>query len=249
MVKGTNNLGPTKIEQLVHNNVKFTSPVDISNVLNDYFSMIGSKLNHSLNSDKVDYGELNYHSDGFNFTQVDCSIVAKTLSSLKNNKNGGVNQIPAFIYKILEPLILAPLTHIINLSIAQNVFPNCWKEALIIPLFKGGDPSLPSNYRPISLLPILSKVFEKILSVQMRNYLEERMLLGARQFGFRVGCSTDQLIFQLTNLFKIKMTNKASKFISIAALAIKKAFDSVNHAIVMLVSSYLRAAFERVPSF
>ena len=119
------------------------------------------------------------------------------------------------------------------MSIRQNVFPNCWKEALVIPLYKKGDPSLPCNYRPISLLPILSKVFEKILAHQMRNYLENNELIGARQFGFRPGCSTDLLIFQLTNLLKLKMSKKESKYASLAALDTKKAFDCVNHSLLL----------------
>jgi retron-type reverse transcriptase len=67
----------------------------------------------------------------------------------------------------------------------------------------------------------------------IRDHLNVENLLSPRQFGFRQGCSTDQLVFQLSNLFKIMMTKKESKFISIAALDIKKAFDSVNHLLLL----------------
>jgi hypothetical protein len=182
IVKGTNRAHSTKIDFLNTDDQKLTSAHDICNSLNEYFSTIGLKLNQSLLTKNMHAGmKSNYinQPDGFSFAEVDSSVVAKTLTSLKNNKNGGLNQIPAFIYKILEPLILAPLTYIINLSITKCVFPDCWKEALVIPLFKGGDPSLHSNYRPVSLLPILSKVYEKILSNQIRTHLTDSSLLDS----------------------------------------------------------------------
>lgn len=104
---------------------------------------------------------------------------------------------------------------------------------MVISLFKRGDPSFPCNYRPISLLPILSKVFEKILSSQIRSFIEDHKLIHNRQFGFRPGCSTDQLVFQLIAKLKLMTSQKSSKFISAAALDIKKAFDCVNHKLLL----------------
>ena len=116
------------------------------------------------------------------------------------------------------------------LSISRNVFPDCWKVALVIPLYRKDDPKLPGNYRPISLLPVLSKVFENILAHQIRTYIEVHNLLSCRQFGFRENCSTDQLVFQLINKLKLKLSSKPTKYATVAALDIKKAFDCVNHS-------------------
>jgi hypothetical protein len=204
----------------------------IGNALNDYFSSIGYKLNKTLNTDNQNF-PFTPNPNGFSFREVDVCRVSHILGKLNNKKKGGVDQIPAFIYKILEPLILSPLTHIINLSISKSVFPDVWKKALVIPIFKGGDPSLPGNYRPISLLPALSKILEKILASQIQEHLEQNKLINNRQFGFRAGCSTEQLIFQLINKIKSMLSKKESKYATIAALDIKKAFDSVNHSLLV----------------
>jgi hypothetical protein len=137
------------------------------------------------------------------------------------------------IYKILEPLILSPLTYIINLGLTTCKFPNIWKKALVIPIHKGGNAALASNYRPISLLPILSKVYEKILSNQMRFFVEAQGLIASRQFGFRAGTSTEQVLIQLVTKIRKLMTTKSTKCVTLAALDIKKAFDCVNHGILI----------------
>ena len=231
LIKGSNATS-SKIDSMKLNGKISTSPYQTADMLNEYFSTIGSNLNKSIStthSNPVTEASKN----GFHFDSVDISTVAKVLASLKNKKNGGLNQIPAYIYKLLEPLILSPLTHVINISISGNTFPLCWKQALVIPIFKGGDDSTPNNYRPISLLPILSKVLEKIIAAQINHHLSLHVLIGSRQFGFRSGCSTDQLLFQLTNKFKQLLSKKESKFLSIASLDIKKAFDSVNHNLLL----------------
>ena len=233
-IKGSNNTASSTINKLVLNDVTYTSPSDIANSLNDYFSTIGLKLNQSKAAFDVSPNTVSVDvSNGFYFSEVDSSIVSQTLYSLKGRKTGGVHQVPAFIYKLLEPLILAPLTYIINLSISCNIFPNCWKEALLLPLHKRGDPTQPSNYRPISLLPILGKVFEKILSKQIRGHIQLYDLLNSRQFGFRPSCSTDQLVFQIYSKFKTMLAKPNSRYITISSLDIKKAFDSVNHRLLI----------------
>ena len=220
------------IEKIIYNDVSYSTNVDIANSLNDYFSTIGSKLNRSAATVPVPvisnlsvYSHLSSPAvDGFVFSEVDVNLVAKKLHSLKNRKNGGVQQIPAFIYKALEPLILAPLTYVINLSLKSNQFSNCWKKALVLPLYKSGNKALPANYRPISLLPILSKLYEKILDQQIRGHIFSSELLSSRQFSFPAGCSTDQLVYQLYHLIKHKLSQRNSKFVSVAALDIKKSF-------------------------
>lgn len=235
LVRGKNIHSCGKVEEIIHNNTSFKTDEGIANSLNNYFSTIGFNLNQELlknitpGTDSATFIE---HSDGFVFNTVSTEDVAKILNKLKNKKNGGVNQIPAFIYKLLAPLILSPLTYLINNAISKNIYPNIWKKALVIPIHKGNDPSLPNNYRPISLLPILSKVFEKILNNQIRKNLDIHRLINTRQFGFRPGCSTDQLIFQLYFKLKSVLGEKESKYVTLAALDIKKAFDCVNHSML-----------------
>ena len=238
--KGTNTEMENKIEELQFESTKYTDNFGIANSLNEYFSTIGLKLNEQAsmssfdNDTAVPFSEPCTLTDAkFSFSEVTSTEVSKVLNSLKARKTGGLSQIPAFVYQTLEPIILNPLTHIINLALRVNECPDVWKNALVIPIFKSGAKNQAGNYRPISLLPILSKVLEKIVSFQMREFLESNNLLSCRQFGFRSGTSTDQILLQLVNKIRHLLTLEQSKFVTLAALDIKKAFDCVNHNLLV----------------
>ena len=96
-------------------------------------------------------------------------------------------------------LIAAPLTHICNLSFSQGVFPDKLKTAKILPIFKCDDSSLFSNYRPISILPCLSKVFEKLFYFRLSAFLEKFDILSHHQYGFRPHHSTTMAILEFVN--------------------------------------------------
>lgn len=101
--------------------------------------------------------------------------------------------------KYVIAVILKPLTCLINESITKSVYPNHLKIAIIKPLFKKGDKDNMANYRPISILPVITKIFEKILHVRMNRFLEKNELLSKHQFGFRVGRSTGDAILSFTD--------------------------------------------------
>ena len=238
--QGKNQQSNNFIHEIEYSDTKYTTSSDIAENLNLYFSSIGAKLNEEAkrmksNSCEIESSEL---ATPFNFSPFTCQEVSNVevsryLNSLKSRKTGGLNQIPAFIYKILEPLLLNPLTHVINLSLKSNDFPNVWKKALVIPVHKSGKTTLPNNYRPISLLPILSKVLEKIINQQIRDFLDVNQLIAPRQFGFRSGTSTDQILTQLVNKIRFMISKPESKFVTLSALDIRKAFDCVNHKILL----------------
>ena len=97
----------------------------------------------------------------------------------------GVDYIDTRTIKLSAEMIAPALTHIINLSISTNTFPNIWKYAKMIPLLKSADsdPLLPKSYRPVALLPVLSKILEKIVFSQLVNYLEENNLIHSNLHG------------------------------------------------------------------
>ena len=104
---------------------------------------------------------------------------------------------------------------------------------MVIPIHKCDQPTLPNNYRPISFLLILSKVLEKIINHQIWEYLDCNQLVARRQFSFRSGTSTDPILTQLVNKIRFMLSKQESKFVTLSALDIRKAFDCVNHDILL----------------
>ena len=115
--------------------------------------------------------------------------IHKLVSSLKKS-SPGYDNLSAAILQLSLPQICPLLTHICNLSLLEGIFPQEMKLANVIPLFKSGDHELFNNYRPVSILCTLSKVFEKIMYSRLINYLDHYKILFSYQFGFRVAHST-----------------------------------------------------------
>ena len=133
--------------------------------------------------------------------------------------------------KKIIPHILTPLRHICNISLGQGIFPDEMTIARIIPLFKSGDKQNVSNYRPISLLPQLSKILEKIFNNRLMNFLNSNNLLYLRQYGFRKNMSTSMAIMELVENITTAMDN--GKFTIGVFIDLKKAFDTVDHSILV----------------
>ena len=127
----------------------------------------------------------------FRFTRVDTTDVEKLLKKLKRKKATGIDELPSNLLKDSASVIAAPLTHIINVSFASAIFPEDWKKARLTPIFKAGKLTSVENYRPISILPIISKIAERIVHKQITTYLEKNNLISKKQYGYRKNCSTE----------------------------------------------------------
>ena len=120
---------------------------------------------------------------------------------------------------------------IINTSIVTKAFPKPWNHSIIIPIHKSGDIEEPANFRPINLLPILSKILEKVISTQLTEYLENNNLLNESQYAYRNNSSTEQaLVNVMEQIYKSIDKGKISLLV---LLNISKAFDSVNHDLLL----------------
>ena len=118
----------------------------------------------------------------------------------------------------------------------NGVFPDAYKIAQVIPLFKGGDKENPNSYRPISLLPTLGKLFEKVISTRVIKFLDKSNILSKHQFGFRAKFSTEHAI---TDIHEKLLKNLDSGLSSCAIfLDLAKAFDSVSHEILLNKLNY-----------
>ena len=164
-------------------------PHNIAEEFNKYFSEIGTKLADNL-KDKSDITHKSFLKDinsQFRFKQVNEQEVNDIFKELHSKNSAGHDTILTRTLKAIQPAIIKPITLIINQSLNTGVFPSKLKIAKVIPVYKKGNKILLENYRPISLLPSLSKIYEKIVFNQLYSYFDSNNLLNSKQYGFRNG--------------------------------------------------------------
>lgn len=157
--------------------------------------------------------------------------IAEILISIPSNKAAGVDGISARMLKLAAPAVLQPLRRLVNTSITMKAFPRVWKTARVQPLHKGDDTTDMNNYRPISILPVLSKVMEKYVHASFYNYLHANNLLYKYQSGFRSKYSTETALIRLVD----QLMFNADKNMVTSAVFIdyRKAFDTVCHRVLL----------------
>ena len=221
-VKNIKNSTTSSIPTLVFNDIPTVSSLDKANLLAAQFAANSTLPNSNLAPPEL---------ESVNFTMKHIFFrtrsVARVLKDLNIHKSAGPDGIPAIILKRCSSTLAKPLRKIFHLSHSTGLFPSSWKTAYVQPVPKKGESSSPSNYRPIALTSILSKVMETLINRQLMKYLEERKLLNDRQYGFRSKRSTGDLMAYLTEKW-----NQSLHFFGeskIIALDISKAFDRVWH--------------------
>ena len=222
------------IKEIKIQNETISDSKDICNRFNEFFINIGPNLALNIKPSK----NVNYKSylkkvvsSSFHFDLVNEEDVMKVVKSLKSKNSSGFDGLSTNLLKILIPAISKPLTLIINQSLATGIFPDKLKTAKVVPLFKKDDPLKMDNYRPVSLLTSLSKIFEKIAHNQISNYLKENKLFYKSQYGFRDEHSTElaslELIDRVMTAFESKQTPLA------IYMDLSKAFDTLDHTILL----------------
>ena len=163
--------------------------------------------------------------------------IVSAIYSLKNTNSYGDDGIALQYLKDGLEIILPYLQLLINTSIVTNTFPLKWKHALIKAIHKKGEVNDPSNHRPISLLPVTSKILEKIVTRQLLEYLENENLINDCQYAYRRKTSTEDALLKISELvYKAIDENSLSLLV---LLDLSKAFDSVNHDILLKKLSQL----------
>ena len=153
------------------------------------------------------------------------------INNMKAKKSCGHNQLPTELLKHIMNALIQPLTHVINQMINTGLLPDNLKIAKVKPLFKKGDKSLFMNYRRISLLSAISKVFEKKIFKQLYAYFTENDIFFKSQYGFQSKHSTELAALELMDRIVLDLENKGTPFSIFIDLS--KAFVTLNHYILL----------------
>ena len=153
-------------------------------------------------------------------------MVKKVMTNLDSRKASGPDSISVVVLKNYKPKLLYIPAELFNMCLKESCFPDCWKVSLVVPVFKNvGERSTAKNYRPVSLLSVVSKVFEKLVNNRIVDHLEKCGLFSNLQFGFRSFPSTADLVTVMSD--RIARAFNRSGATRAVALDISKAFDRV----------------------
>ena len=229
-ILGLDNSQLVNAQKFIVNDSVISDKHDIANAFNNFFTSIGPTLASSITSNTNPMSYINIVEPTLYMANVTNNDVRSVIHGLKNSSSGW-DGLSAYIGKQCVEGFIAPLTHIINMSITQGVFPDELKLARVIPVYKCNDKQTLSNYRPISILTLFSKVLETVMYKSISKFLDSHSLIHDRQFGFRNNHSTTHAIITLVN--KITESVDSGDIGINLFIDLRKAFDTVSHPILI----------------
>ena len=206
-----------------------------SNDFNNYFSNIAHNLVKKIpqsNRNPLSYlKNITKNNNTFSFTEVTFNKIRDLITDLKNKNSKDIFGLNVKLIKCVKNEIVIPLTKLINLCLREGICPSVLKRALVVPIFKKGDSNAAENYRPISLLPIISKILEKCMAEQIVNFFESNGLFSECQFGFRRDKNTVLGVLDLIS--DILRAFQEMQYDTVLFCDLSKAFDCVDHGILL----------------
>ena len=167
----------------------------------------------------------------FHFTKASEKTKSDFLKELKTNKATGINNLSGRFLKDGSKVLATPIPQICNLSIKLSTVPDECKIAKLKPLYKKGKKTDPKNYRPISLLPVISKILEKVIHDQTMEFVTKKNILYKFQSGFRKFHSTDSCLSYLQD--KVAKGFDSGLLTGMILIDLQKAFDTIDHKILI----------------
>ena len=218
-------------------------PEDMANTFNDFFVNVAENIKEPIdpsNHDKLqEYCKEKIPQNVFfDMPLTNTDKILKYLKNLDVRKSTGTDDIGPRLLKMAAPFIAEILTFICNLSIRTGSFPEKWKEAKVKPLHKGGPTNDLNNFRPISILPVLSKLFEKHVHESLLSFLEQYKLLYSTQSGFRPSHSCETALLYMTDKW-LKALDRG-ELVGVVLVDFRKAFDLVDHEILLRKLKYYK---------
>ena len=221
----------SQVEFIVGNHIVRDTD-EIANHFNDYFINISRTLLQQIQPTHSFDHYLNENAASrLQFHPVNKEYISKLIDKLKNKASYGHDNISNKLIKSAKEVLVEPLTLLVNQMLKSGHFPSELKISRVKPLFKNGDPAMFSNYRPISLLPSMSKIFEYVIFYQLFDYMCTNNLLTIEQFGFRTGHSTELAAIQLIDHLTKQMD--MGKVPTNIYIDLSKAFDTLDHSILL----------------
>jgi hypothetical protein len=228
----------TTIDKLYHNGVSVDTVADIPNVFNDFFTSVALELRHAIPNNNV--SPLDHMGDcavnDINAELATCGEVSGVISALAS-KGSRLSTIPSFVFKAINDVISRVVCELFNSTLLEGVFPDNLKIAEVIPIHKSGSITMVNNFRPISTLPILSKVFERLMKARLVRFFGVTNFFSIHQFGFRSGYETNDAILEFLD-FSYKSLDSKRHLVSIF-LDLSKAFDTLDHGILLAKLSHV----------
>ena len=223
----------TPVNKLILGQRVVVDKQEISNSMNEHFCNIGNKLQSGI----PDYGH-KYRdympqriNNSFYLQPITTDDILLEIKRLKHNKSPGHDLIGSKVVKLCPEIFAMNLAKIYNWGIENGKYPDDLKIAKVIALYKKGVKFDPNNYRPISLLSLFDKIFEKILCRRLVSFLEQNKILYCYQYGFRKLYSTVLALIEITDYIKRLLDEK--NYVISVFIDFKKAFDTVDHEILL----------------
>ena len=199
---------------------------NMANNFNTFFATVGTKIQQSLNIEEKDNSPIT--QEKFTFKEETEETIIKLIDRIRIDVAVGSDDINARLLKDSKHIIAKTLTKLINISYRKSIFPTCMKKAIVKAIHKKENTEDPSNYRPLSILSTVSKVFERSATDQIVPYLIVNDLLNETQHAYLKGHSTQTCLSEIVNY--IHRENDKGNLVGIASLDLSKAFDSISHS-------------------
>ena len=215
-------------EMFINDNTECDSG-KIANAFNEFFTRIGSEISNSYIS--TNSGDISFsHQNSFFLSPTAPPEIENIIKALRKSKSD-FDKLSVNILQKCRDILCYPISQMVNLSFTTGVFPSTLERAIVTPIFKSGDRRDMGNYRPISVLHSLSKIFERCMSSRILNFINKYSLISSKQFGFMKGkCTQDALL----KFIELLYNNLNERRISTALfIDLRKAFDCVDHTTLL----------------
>ena len=228
------NSGEQKII-LCENNKIINDAKEVSENFNSFFSTVADKIGQNVIYDPSTHPsivEIKNRVDidnNFDFQNITAERVVKIINTINIKKATGADNIPAKVVRQCKVTVAQQLSSLINLSINTGVFPDSLKVAQVTPIHKKNDPLNKSNYRPVSVLPIFSKVYEKVIEIQLADYFDK--IFNPFLCAFRRGHGCQTTLLRLLEDWHEALDK--NQYVATVLMDLSKAFDCVPHDILL----------------